>query len=288
MLDPDVNSSIQKIQKKEITEYTIYNKLAERSNETNAEILRKIAADEIKHYNFLKGYTQKDFPPNQFTVFFYTTFCKLFGLIFTLKIMEGGEDKAQMSYDRISSEIPEVKKLFADEKKHENLLVNMIDEKKLDYIGSIVQGLNDALIGLMGQLAGLTFALQETRLIGYAGLIGGVAQFLSSSASEINIYFTNKTKENKQALNDSVISGIVYISTVCFLVAPYFIVSNHFIALLITLANVVVIIVFFTFYISVVRELSLRKIFSSMILTTLGIGLLSYMIGWIAKGILTL
>ena len=38
-------------------------------------------------------------------------------------------------------------------------------------------------------------------------------------------------------------------------------VSNHFIALLITMANVAVIIVFFTFYIFFVRELSLKKIF---------------------------
>ena len=130
MLDPDVNSSIQKIQKKEITEYTIYNKLAERSNETNAELLRKIANDEFEHYRFWKKYTQKDFHPKQVTAFFYLTLCKLFGLTFILKLMEGREDKAQMTYSKISGEIPEVKKIFEDENKHENLLLNMIDEKK--------------------------------------------------------------------------------------------------------------------------------------------------------------
>ncbi|MFH0748424.1 MAG: AAA family ATPase [Candidatus Bathyarchaeota archaeon] len=119
MFSQDVTSLIQKIQQKEITEHTIYNKLAERSNETNAELLRKIADDEHEHYSFWKGYTQKDFQPKHGTTFFFLTLCRLFGLTFILKIMEGREDKAQKTYSKICGEIPEVKRLFKDENKHE-------------------------------------------------------------------------------------------------------------------------------------------------------------------------
>ena len=40
---------------------------------------------------------------------------------------------------------------------------------RLRYIGSVVLGLNEALIELTGALAGLTLALQNTRLIALTG-----------------------------------------------------------------------------------------------------------------------
>jgi VIT1/CCC1 family predicted Fe2+/Mn2+ transporter len=281
-----LKSFFNNFNEKEITEHILYQKLAKRSKGKNAEILKTISDDELQHYLFWKKYTQKDFRPNQVSVYIYLVFCIIFGLTFMLKLMEGGEENAQDAYCKISNEIPEVKELMWDEHNHENLLLNMINEKRLDYISSIVQGLNDALIGLMGALAGLTFALQETHLIGFAGLISGIAQFLSSSASEMNVYFTNKTQENKQALKDSIISGVVYVFTVIFLVLPYFIFTNYMVALTITMLNVGVIIIFFTFYVSVVRELPLKKMFPPMVLITLGIGSLSFIIGWIANKIL--
>jgi hypothetical protein len=39
-------------------------------------------------------------------------------------------------------------------------LLAMLDEERLRYIGSVVLGLNDALVELTGALAGLTFALR--------------------------------------------------------------------------------------------------------------------------------
>jgi len=177
-----------------------------------------------------------------------------------MKIMEGGEEKAQETYNKISGEIREANEIFQDEIKHENLLIAMIDEKRLNYISSMVQGLNDALIELAGELAGFTFALQNTQLIGFAGLIAGIAQFLSSS----------------------------YVFTVLILIIPYFISTSYSAALLVTILMTFVIIIFFTFYVSVVKSLSLRKMFSTMIFITLGVGAISFLIGWIAKVVLNL
>jgi hypothetical protein len=53
----------------------------------------------------------------------------------------------------------------------------MIDEKRLDYISLMIQGLNDALIELFGELAGFIFALKNPTLIGFAGLISGLLTF---------------------------------------------------------------------------------------------------------------
>jgi len=66
----------------------------------------------------------------------------------------------------------------------------------------MVLGLNDALVELTGTLAGLTFALKNTRLIALSGLITGIAATLSMAASE---YLSARTEqESSRALKSSV------------------------------------------------------------------------------------
>jgi len=283
MLSEHVQKIILGLQRDEITEHIVYRKLAEKSKGKNAEILKTISNDELLHYNKWKKYTQAEVNPDEISVSKYLIFSVIFGLMFVMKIMERGEEEAQEAYNRISAELSEAKELLQDEIKHEKFLIDMIDEKRLDYVGSIVQGLNDALVGLMGQLAGFTLALQNTQLIGFAGLIAGIAQFLSNSTSEIEIYFSQRTEENKETLKASVYSGLVYISTVVILLMPYFLSTNYYVTLLVTLLTTSLIIVFFTFYISVVKTLPLRKMFLTMILATLGVSGASFVIGWIVK-----
>ena len=62
--------------------------------------------------------------------------------------------------------------------------MELIEEEHLNYIGSMVLGMNDALVELTGTLAGLTFALQNTRLIALTGFITGIAASFSMAASE--------------------------------------------------------------------------------------------------------
>ena len=68
-----------------------------------------------------------------------------------------------------------------------------------EYLGSIVLGLNDALVELTGVLAGLTLALQNSRIIIISGFITGTAASLSMAASEYlstKAEATNSTKKN--------------------------------------------------------------------------------------------
>ena len=63
-------------------------------------------------------------------------------------------------------------KVFEMERKNlEKALLEMLDEERLKYVGSMVLGLNDALVELTGSLAGFTFAMQNTKLIALSGLI---------------------------------------------------------------------------------------------------------------------
>jgi len=65
------------------------------------------------------------------------------GLTFSIKLMEKGEIEAQVLYNKISDEIPEASEIVVEEDVHEKELIELIDEDKLKYVGSIVLGLND-------------------------------------------------------------------------------------------------------------------------------------------------
>jgi len=144
------------------------------------------------------------------------------------------------------------------------------------------------LIGLAGQMAGFTFALQNTQLIGFAGLIAGFAQFSSNSASEIEIYFSQKTEENKASLISSLYMGGTYIITVIVLIIPYFIFSNYYIALTLNISITLIIIGFFTFFVSVVKNIAIREMFLAMLTVSFCVSAISFILGWITKVFLKL
>ncbi len=282
-MDYDQEAIIQ--QKNEITEYYIYSKLAElskinsknSSNKNNYKILNKIAKDELDHYRIWMGITKRDVKPNKFKIFYYLLFAKIFGLFFSLKLLEKGEKNAQDFYNEISKKYPLVKKIEDDELKHELELVRMLNDGRINYAGAIVLGLNDALVELTGTLAGLTFAFSNSSIIAITGLIMGIAASFSMAASG---YLSSKEKENEfNPLIAALYTGIAYIITVIILVSPYFIFSNVYFALFFMLISTILIIGLYTYYISIAKELSFKKRFFEMVIISLGVALISFIIG---------
>jgi hypothetical protein len=104
-------------------------------------------------------------------MWFYYLISRIFGYTFGIKLMERGEEDAQANYERLKGTIKEIEVFLQDENNHEHALIDMLDEESLRYAGSVVLGLNDALVELTGALAGLTLALQNTQLIALSGLI---------------------------------------------------------------------------------------------------------------------
>jgi VIT1/CCC1 family predicted Fe2+/Mn2+ transporter len=54
--------------------------------------------------------------------------------------------------------------------------MSMIDEERLHFVGSIVLGLNDALVELTGTIGGFTFALANNRLVASPASYGVAAR----------------------------------------------------------------------------------------------------------------
>ncbi len=268
-------------QKNELDASIIYGKIAKKmKDDNNRKILSKIAEDEKKHYLILKNYSGRDVKPRRFKILMFLFFARVFGITFAFKLLENAEGEAHTGYRKISSALPELKKIIDDEERHERELIDMLNEKKLDYIGSIVLGLNDALVELTGALAGYTFAIQDSRNIALLGLITGISASLSMGASE---YLSKKQEKEDKAFSSSLYTGIAYIITVMLLVLPFLLLSNPFINLGITVGIAVLIIFFFNYYISVAKDLSFRHRFLEMAAISVGVAIISFLIGWAVR-----
>lgn len=284
-MDERVKKAIFEFQKNEITEYFVYTKLAQKEKGENAKILQKIADEELSHYKALQKLSGQEISPSKFRIFFYSFISKLFGLTFALKLMERGEEKAQKGYGEFSELIPDAERILKEEAEHENLLIDMIDEERIGYIGSIVLGLNDALVELTGVLAGLTFALQNPRIVGLAGFITGFSASLSMAASE---YLSQKSEGRENPLKASFYTGIAYIFTVLLLIFSYFLIKNPYIDLLIALFIAFLIIFIFTYFVAVVKEVSFKKTFFEMLFISFGVAFVSFLIGLLARKVLNI
>lgn len=278
-LKPEIRAAILAAQKNEITEHFIYARLARKTDhDHNREVLERISADELKHYEFWKRYTGEEVKPNRWAMFKYSLILSMFGMTFGLRLMEKGEGQAQIAYKKMLEAIPATAAIIKDEDLHEQSLIGMLDEEKLKYIGALVLGLSDALVELTGALAGFTLALQNTRLIALVGLVTGIAAALSMAASEYLALQHDETSLNP--LKAAVYTGIAYLITVVLLVLPFLILPNYYLALGLTILLAILIILVFTYYVSVAKNLPFTKRFLEMALISLSVAALSFGLGY--------
>ncbi len=284
-LDEKIENTLLSAQRNEITEHFIYEKLASSVKDPhNKEVLEHISRDELKHYDFWKKYTGRDVKPDRLKIWKYFLISKFFGITFGMKLMERGEEKAQVTYEKISAAIPDAESIVEDEDKHERQLLELIDEERLRYVGSMVLGLNDALVELTGALAGFTLALQNTRLVAITGLITGIAASLSMATSE---YLSTKSEgEAKNPLKAAFYTGFAYVLTVLFLISPYLFLTEIYACLSLTIFNAILVIFLFTYYISIARNLPFKRRFFEMVVISLGVAGLTFAIGFLINAFL--
>jgi VIT1/CCC1 family predicted Fe2+/Mn2+ transporter len=279
-------NKISTLQRNEITEHHIYLRIAQVTPDShNRDVLSRIAAEELTHYTIWKQYTAKEIAPNILRIWFYYFIARLLGMTFAIKLMEGVEQGAQAGDPALLAAIPEMPAMLANEANHERELIALIDEERLKYVGSVVLGLNDALVEFTGTLAGLTFAIQNSQIIAVAGLITGVAASLSMAASE---YLSQRSEgaTSTDPKKAAVYTGITYIVTVALLILPFLILQSPYIALVFTLIGAVLVIFVFTFYISVAKDLPFWKRFAEMAAISLGIAAISFVIGLLIRVLL--
>jgi len=272
---------ILEFQRNELTEHLFYKALSEKVKDRNSELLKKISEDELRHYKEWKEYSGVDVPPKRIMLLKYLFISKVFGFTFAIKLMEKGEEKAEKAYLQLSETIPKAGEIMRDEEEHEGILISMIDEERVKYVGSLVLGINDAIVELSGALVGLALTLQNNKLVGVAGLITGIAASLSMSASE---YLSQKAEKSLiSPLKAALYTGIAYMMTVILLTLPYLALPQYPVALLSMLVSVILVISIFTFYISTVKDVSFKRMFLEMLLISIGVAAISFVIGWLMR-----
>ncbi|MBR6505114.1 MAG: VIT1/CCC1 transporter family protein [Clostridia bacterium] len=254
-------------------------------NEENKKILIQMSKDEKKHAEVWKNITKKDLKPSKFAIFKFKFLTIVMGITFVIKTMQKKENLAQHEYEKMMEELPEAAKMLEDERRHEKELYNMIDEERLNYIGAMVLGLNDALVELTGAIAGVTFALANAKLVALTGIVTGISATFSMAASN---YLAERADNNPKALKSSIYTGMAYLITVALLVLPYLLLPEYMyiMAFAIMIAIVILIIMFFNYYISVAKEEPFLKNFATMAIISLSVAVISYIIGILAKKIL--
>lgn len=274
---------IQKMQQNELNESLIYKEIAcFAKGEENKKTLLRLAEEEKAHYDIWKSYTGIEMKPQKMKVFKYKMIARILGFTFAVKLMEKGEDAAQSEYAVLEAEVEESRKIKEQEEEHEAALLSMLDEEKLRYVGSMVLGMNDALVELTGSLAGFTLAMQNTRLVALSGLIIGISATFSMASSE---FLAAKSEGREDALKSCSYTGVAYLITVALLILPYLLLDNesYMTALVLMFAVVILIIAGFTYYISVANGEKFKPRFLEMSLISIGVAVISFAVGVLAK-----
>lgn len=282
-LSPAALKLVKRMQQSELTESVIYKKIAGfAKGEENRKTLLRLSREEKAHYQIWKKYTGIEMQPETKKVIKYTLIARILGFTFAVKLMERGEEAAQSEYEKLAEEVPESIEIRHQEEEHETALLGMLDEETLQYVGSMVLGLNDALVELTGSLAGFALALQNTKLIALSGLIVGISATFSMASSE---FLAARSEGRTDALKSCSYTGIAYLFTVVALIAPYLIFPAAFYipALLCMLAVVILIIAGFTYYTSVAQDQPFKSRFSEMAIISVSVAVLSFIVGLLAK-----
>ena len=276
-------AAIKKMQQSELNESIIYEEIAQFAKGIeNKETLLRLAKEEKAHYEIWKSYTGIDMKPEKGKIFKYKMIARILGFTFAVKLMENGEENAQAEYELLKDEVPESIHIREQEMEHETALLGMLDEERLQYVGSMVLGLNDALVELTGSLAGFTFAMQNTRLIALSGLIIGISATFSMASSE---FLAARSEGRDDALKSCAYTGTAYLVTVILLIAPYLMLGNDkfILALILMLGIVILIIAGFTYYTSVAQDQPFKSRFIEMAVISISVAVISFFVGVLAK-----
>jgi VIT1/CCC1 family predicted Fe2+/Mn2+ transporter len=271
--------------KDELTEYVVYKKLSELKIAHKPELsktLARLAEMEHRHYEFWKKFCPDRNITTSKVKLALMVFLRLFlGATFTVKLLERGEADAIKRYNEIAQLVPPMdqemlQQVIADEKQHEQQLVEQFDEPQIKYISFIVLGLGDALVEISGIHAGSLGIYHSTEFAGFAGIIAGAAASIAMASAA---YAQAKTGFKGSAGLSATYTGLSYFVTAVILATPYFLTGIMLNALVTSVIAGIALIAFTSFYSSVIAGGVFRKDFTEVTSIMLGATIALYFLG---------
>lgn len=267
----------------EYRDYVTYRELAHiETVPAFKKILEELMQHELEDYQFwLQFSTTKTFAISRFELLLLKIMRRLLGLTFTAKFLELHEKEAIQNYTEFLQTAPadvkeRIQVIIDHEMQHERELIGQIREEQVEFMGSIILGLNDGLIELTGALVGFTFAFRNHGLVALTGLITGIAAALSMAASA---YMQARHEAGKDAKKAGLYTGLSYLSVVALLVLPFVFIPNIFLALGLMFGVIFSIITAISYYTAVLFERSFRQQFTEMVVFSLGVAAVAFLTG---------
>ena len=275
----------------ELLDHLTYEALARRQGDSeNRNLLERFAAQEREHFEFwarLAGKQPADFKASRVRLYGLLLLSRVLGFAFTIRRLERGEEETLARYEKILSqglleaaESARLAEILEEERAHEREVERRLSDERVTYLGSAVLGLNDALIELTGGLTGLVSSISDPLVIGFSGLVVGLAASMSMAASNfLSVGMSGQPEaEGRRPAKSALYTGVAYLLVVLALVAP-FLVAERRIALVGMWAIAVAIIAGFSYYSSVLLEVSFRRLFLQMLALGLGVAVITFVIG---------
>ena len=267
----------------EYTDYLVYSGLAERERDPKLKgILERLAQMEKKHYEFWLRYCPEcEGRYRRSSLLLSKLMRRLLGLTFTLKFLERHEEEVIAGYraylEKVDSDdVEKLREIIRDEEEHEKALMSEVHERIVDYLGSITLGLSDALIELVGVLAGTVAVFKSSFIAGITGLIVGVSASISMAAAA---YLQAKNEHKTSPRLSAIFTGISYVLTVILLILPFFLLNIPLQSLTFSILIAVAIVISTSYYTAVIFDRKFVTTFLETAALTLGIGFGVYAFG---------
>lgn len=271
----------------EYRDYIVYKTLAAKESVPEfRQILEGLTKQEFDDYQFwLKFSKQKSFSVSPLIVGKFILMRKILGLTFTAKYLESAERQTINAYNEFLKTVePElasqIKKIVEHEEEHEDKFIGQIKEERVQFMGSIVLGLNDGLIELTGALVGFSFALSNPKIVAVSGLITGLAASLSMASSS---FMQARYEVGKNPKKAAFYTGLTYILVVIILTLPFLLLSEIIPALIFLGILVFLIIGGASYYTSILFEKYFLRQISEMAALSIGVAIIAFVIGLIFR-----
>lgn len=274
----------------ELLNRELYARLAaSERNERNRRLLEELARDETRHYEFWSRFSGRVELGlrGRVKLAALLLLARLLGKTFLIKLLERGEASAVAEYERALAGLggesaSELARIIEDERRHEVELAGSLDEVILRQLGSIALGVSDAIIELLGVLAGFAGYAGSPVQVAVAGLIVGVSAALSMAAAA---YSQAKHERGKSPPTTAAFTGLSYMLAVLVLVAPLLLGAPVAVGIALSVVCGLAVLAALSFYGSVVMDRAFLREFLENVAVIAAVVLAGYVIGRAARGL---
>jgi VIT1/CCC1 family predicted Fe2+/Mn2+ transporter len=266
----------------ELTDYTLYLRLAEIQNGATVQVFKDLAAMEKRHLDFWQRFVPDYRPKLKARLIRRALYLRrVFGTTFAIRYLERHESDSIKRYKAAAHLVPPEDKaafdeVLADEEHHEVEFASRIESSSVRYISFVVLGLADALVEITGIHAGSLGIYNKTEIAGLAGIIaGGAASLAMASAA----YAQAKQGFKGSAGASAAYTGISYFITAIILATPYFLTGSQLEAISVSLTLAVVIVTFASYYSSIISTKPFMRDYLELLLILFGVTVALYIFG---------